>query len=183
MFCSNCGEKLDDGTKFCTNCGTKIEGDAPLVHGGATVNPVGPEDNTVLMEYTLNNNYFSVTDTNGKIITAGDMFKSSKSGTAGAVVGALLGIGAGLGAAQMAANWVIKVQIYKSKICFTKLNMLLRPTENRIEINGNEITSVTKTNKAELTVGTRGSGTFVFAAPKKTCDDAVNLLLKLSGAK
>lgn len=25
MFCSNCGNKLDEGVKFCTNCGTKVE--------------------------------------------------------------------------------------------------------------------------------------------------------------
>jgi uncharacterized membrane protein YhaH (DUF805 family) len=26
MFCSSCGEKLDDGTKFCPKCGTKTDG-------------------------------------------------------------------------------------------------------------------------------------------------------------
>jgi uncharacterized membrane protein YhaH (DUF805 family) len=27
-FCSNCGKKLDDGTRFCSKCGTKVEGSA-----------------------------------------------------------------------------------------------------------------------------------------------------------
>jgi hypothetical protein len=64
--------------------------------------------------------------------------------------------------------------------------MLGRPTENRIEIAVNEIDSVEKTNtftimgKTEISVGTRSRGTFVFTAPKKKRDDAVNLLLKLS---
>ncbi|MDR2864354.1 MAG: zinc ribbon domain-containing protein [Spirochaetaceae bacterium] len=30
MFCSNCGEKLDDGTRFCIKCGTKVEEDTPV---------------------------------------------------------------------------------------------------------------------------------------------------------
>lgn len=25
MFCSKCGNKIEDGVKFCTNCGAKIE--------------------------------------------------------------------------------------------------------------------------------------------------------------
>ena len=25
MFCSNCGNKIDDGVKFCANCGKRIE--------------------------------------------------------------------------------------------------------------------------------------------------------------
>jgi len=28
MFCSNCGTKLEEGTKFCTQCGTRLDGDA-----------------------------------------------------------------------------------------------------------------------------------------------------------
>ncbi len=25
MYCTNCGEKMEDGSKFCTNCGAQIE--------------------------------------------------------------------------------------------------------------------------------------------------------------
>ncbi|GAB6393664.1 MAG: DUF805 domain-containing protein [Treponematales bacterium] len=30
MFCSNCGTKLEEGTKFCTQCGTRLDGDADV---------------------------------------------------------------------------------------------------------------------------------------------------------
>ena len=26
-FCTNCGNKLEEGASFCTNCGTKVEGE------------------------------------------------------------------------------------------------------------------------------------------------------------
>ena len=31
MFCTNCGNKLEDGALFCTNCGQKIEAEEPKV--------------------------------------------------------------------------------------------------------------------------------------------------------
>jgi len=35
MFCSNCGEKLDEGTKFCIKCGNKIDGGISAVQSGS----------------------------------------------------------------------------------------------------------------------------------------------------
>jgi len=29
MFCPQCGEKLDEGTKFCVKCGNKVDGGIP----------------------------------------------------------------------------------------------------------------------------------------------------------
>jgi hypothetical protein len=31
MFCSKCGEKLEEGTKFCVKCGNKVDGGIPAV--------------------------------------------------------------------------------------------------------------------------------------------------------
>jgi|GEM_PF-1626726 len=31
MFCTKCGNKLDEGTAFCPKCGTKVAGDAPVI--------------------------------------------------------------------------------------------------------------------------------------------------------
>ncbi|GHT83693.1 hypothetical protein FACS1894137_05500 [Spirochaetia bacterium] len=43
MFCSNCGERLDDGTKFCFKCGAKVDGSAV----DTPVQPVIPQPQTV----------------------------------------------------------------------------------------------------------------------------------------
>jgi len=35
MFCSKCGEKLEEGTKFCVKCGNKVDGDIPAAQSGS----------------------------------------------------------------------------------------------------------------------------------------------------
>ncbi len=49
MFCSNCGKKLLDGTKFCTACGTKVIYDEPVVEV-APVSPVAPVEPAPVVE-------------------------------------------------------------------------------------------------------------------------------------
>ena len=45
MFCSNCGEKIDDGAKFCMKCGTAIGGmpNAPVI-------PLSQQQSAVVLE-------------------------------------------------------------------------------------------------------------------------------------
>ena len=38
MFCTNCGQQLQEGAKFCSNCGTPVGTATP-----ATPAPTGPE--------------------------------------------------------------------------------------------------------------------------------------------
>jgi hypothetical protein len=205
MFCTNCGTQIEDGAKFCTQCGAKVDGTAPQPPAagtapagtaspaaGVTAQPALPREqspipgiqetgmgDTSILNYTISNNGFHVTDTNGKIMLAEDAFK--KSDATAAVIGALLGVTAALAATQ----WLIKVQIYKNKICFTRLNMIGRPTDSRIEIMGQEIVSATKTNtftlfnKTEVTIVTHSWDSIAFDAPKKKRDDTVNVLLDM----
>jgi hypothetical protein len=37
MFCSKCGNKLEEGTKFCANCGTSISLESPVQQDNSNV--------------------------------------------------------------------------------------------------------------------------------------------------
>jgi hypothetical protein len=188
-FCSNCGTKLGDGAKFCTNCGAKADsGPAVSVGTGVTdQTPAGGEiagDSQVLKEYNLYSTGIHILDANGDLILTDKAFKKSDAGNI--IAGVLLGISA----VNVTNDFSIKVQILKTKICFTRLSLLLRPTESKIEINISGITSVEKTNtftfkdKTEITVRTVSQGTFIFQVLAKNRDERdeyVNLLLELAG--
>jgi hypothetical protein len=179
-FCVSCGTRLDDGARFCANCGVKVSFDLPgavdtklPAQSPVSGNQEPANAGMVLLEYSLNSYSFHVIDNDGKTLSAADMFK--KTYTATAVAAAVIGIGAGLTAIQ----WSIKVQVYKTGIWFTKLNMLGRPTENRIMLNGNEIAVVMKTNKNEITINTYSRGVFVFETPRKNRDTAAYLIQEM----
>ncbi|MBQ4066785.1 MAG: zinc ribbon domain-containing protein, partial [Clostridia bacterium] len=39
MFCPNCNQQLEDGTKFCVHCGTKIPDEAPVAEPAPAAEP------------------------------------------------------------------------------------------------------------------------------------------------
>ena len=44
MFCTNCGQKLEDGMKFCPNCGQPV---APETADAANASDLGADDAAV----------------------------------------------------------------------------------------------------------------------------------------
>ena len=44
MFCTNCGNKIDDGSKFCPDCGAKLTAaeEAPVAESADTAAPAAP---------------------------------------------------------------------------------------------------------------------------------------------
>jgi hypothetical protein len=162
---------LEEGEKFCPNCGTKVEVPEIL------------DDGKVLLEYHIHNSYFHIIDGNGKFISAEKAFKKSSAGAI--VAGALLGLGGGIAVSTIQGQWHIKMQILKSKVCFTRLTSIrAKPTDAKIEVKRTEITSIVqvkKTRYVEITMGTVSKGTFTFPALIKKEDETVNLLQELLG--
>ena len=190
-FCAQCGTNLADTNKFCPKCGTRVVGinSNNNVINNDTINnsetptqPVQPpppqpmenqEDNAVLLEYKIVSRNFRVTDVNGKVIFADKAFSSGSFVTA-----VLLGPG----------DFYIKIMLFKSKIVFTKLNMLYKPTEYIIEIFFNEISSIKAqtlnllvVKTTEIIIGTNSRGSFTFEVSKKHKDETINLLHHFTG--
>ncbi|MDR2501488.1 MAG: zinc ribbon domain-containing protein [Treponema sp.] len=198
-FCTRCGTKLGDNAKFCSGCGTPLGGSRPAPAAPAPVQAQPPvqvqpppgtgaaDDGQVLMKHTFFNTDFHIIEPGDTVLSAHDAFKNQKKYTnAGAAAGAAV-LGALLVDGLTAAQWSIRAEYLKSKICFIRLNIMSMPTASRIELPVSEIVSVEKTNrftlmdKTEITVGTKSWGSFVFVAPKKKRDEAAALLLKLAG--
>jgi hypothetical protein len=144
-----------------------------------------------ILTFNINNNYFHLTEANGKKISANNIFQ--KSGATPYVIGAVIGLATfgvlGAAAYGATANWQIRLQLFKTRICFTRLGTLQKPTESIFIININEITSVAKTkaftimDKTEISLGTTSFGNLVFSTPGNMRDITVNLLLDLTGLK
>lgn len=55
-FCSNCGEKIDDGVKFCSNCGKTINNlpNEPIIQLSKNKSAISQENNSSEVKKTLN---------------------------------------------------------------------------------------------------------------------------------
>jgi hypothetical protein len=186
--CASCGEELVPGNRFCIKCGTPTvpaESQTAYSPQQGAYQPPPPitargisagDTNEVLLKYTLMNPYFSSRDVNGKVILADDMFKKPKSATAYEVAGAVLG---GVMGGLTASQFGILVQLYKNRICFTRLTPLLKPTDSRLEINGSAIASTTQADSfmnKSITINLRSGEQYSIEAPKKHRERVVSLL-------
>jgi len=182
MYCVKCGLEIGEDVRFCPKCGA-AQNQVEEFNTAFTRTADDP-----ILTFNINNNYFNLINADGKKISANKIFQ--KSGATPWVLGATLGLAFGvLGSvtAGVASNWQIRFQLYKNRICFTRLSTLLKPTESIFVINTNEIKSVAKTknftimDKTEITLATNLFGNVIFSVPGNMRDITVNLLLELIG--
>jgi len=184
MYCVKCGSEIGEEAQFCPKCGTAQN---QIEEFNTAFTRTADE---IILTFNINNNYFNIINTDGKRISANKIFQ--KSGATPWVLATTLGLAFGLVgsvAAGVSSNWQIRFQLFKTKICFTRLNTLLKPTQSIFAINLNEIKSVAKTrtytimDKTEITLVTTLFGNVVFSVPGNMRDITVNLLLELIGLK
>jgi hypothetical protein len=173
MFCSKCGKEIAEEMRSCTNCGTQIAAVSPQQQYAPTGNKDG--NSALLLGFKLvtgkKGANFLYTDANGKHISADILFNRNKPSVLAQE--ALFGLNnQGFG---------IKAEIYDNKICFIRLTALGlgKPTDDKFEINSNEIISVDMSNtisKRTITIVTHSMGKLKFAAPKKQIENIVQVI-------